>query len=59
MKNGPFVVERITGEEYLTQQGIPHGTAWDLWQNIMALAIIAIGMLVISYVQLLRIKKLK
>ena len=36
-----------------------HETEWDLWKNIMALAIIAVGLLIIAYIQLRRIKKLK
>jgi len=49
----------MTGSSYLTQQGIAHGTAWDFWQNIMGLGIIAIVVLLIAYIQLRRIKKLK
>lgn len=49
----------ISGSSYLTQQGIAHDTAWDLWQNIMALGIMAIGFLFIAYIQLRRMKKLK
>ena len=54
-----LLFDRIFGSSYLTQQGIAHDSAWDLWQNIMALGIIAIGVLFIAYIQLRRIKKLK
>jgi hypothetical protein len=49
----------ITGEEYLNSQGIAHDTMWDQWQNIMALGLIAIGVMTIAYIQLRRIPKLK
>ena len=49
----------MTGSEYLTEQAIAHETAWDLWQNIMALGIITIGLMLLAYVQLRRIKKFK
>ena len=51
--------DRFNGSEYLTRQGIAHETAWDFWQNIMALGVIAVGFLFIAYIQLRRIKKLK
>jgi len=47
------------GSQYLTVQGIAHDTEWDLWQNIMALFIIAVGLTFIAYIQLRRMKKLK
>jgi hypothetical protein len=49
----------ITGTEYLTSQGIAHETLWDIWQNVMALGIMAFGIMFLAYVQLRRIKKLK
>jgi len=48
-----------TGEQYLKDQGIPYETTWDVWQNIMALGLIAVGLMVVAYIQLRRIKKLK
>jgi ATP-binding cassette, subfamily G (WHITE), member 2 len=48
-----------TGNQYLTQQGIAYQTAWDLWQNIMALGIMAIGIMTIAYILLRVAKKLK
>lgn len=47
------------GIEYLEKQGINYETAWDLWQNIMALGIITIGIMFLAYIQLRRIPKLK
>lgn len=49
----------MTGEQYMTQQGIPHGTPWDLWQNIVALLSISLGFLALTYIQLRRIEKYK
>ena len=47
------------GTTYLTQLGIDHETAWDLWHNMLALGIIVIGLMFLAYVQLRRIPKLK
>jgi len=47
-----------TGEEYMDSQGIVYG-AWGLWQNILALGAIAIGFLILTYIQLRRINKYK
>jgi len=44
----------LTGNAFLEQQGIK---ANDLWDNIMALGVIALILLFLSYVQLRRIKK--
>jgi ATP-binding cassette subfamily G (WHITE) protein 2 len=49
----------MTGEQHMTEQGIAFETAWDLWQNVMALGIITIGVMSLAYVQLRCIKKLK
>lgn len=48
-----------TGEMYMKAQGIPYGTDWDLWLNIVALAAMALGFLLFSYIQLRRIEKFK
>jgi ATP-binding cassette subfamily G (WHITE) protein 2 len=53
------VIYTISGETYLKQQGIAYETTWDQWQNIMALGLIAVGLMTISYIQLRRMKKLK
>jgi len=59
-KSPLFMIGRMkTGSEYLTEQGIAHETGWDLWRNIVALAVIFIGLLIVAYIQLRRIKKLK
>ncbi|XP_060063497.1 broad substrate specificity ATP-binding cassette transporter ABCG2-like [Ylistrum balloti] len=47
------------GIEELERQGIPYETTWDLWQNHVALFCIAFILLFFSYIQLLRVKKLK
>jgi hypothetical protein len=49
----------VTGERYLDSQGIASGTPWEIWQNIMALGVFALGVMFIAYVQLRRIPKLK
>jgi ATP-binding cassette subfamily G (WHITE) protein 2 len=51
------VIFMMPGEQYLTEQGIAHDTAWDLWQNIMAMGIMAVGLMAIAYIQLRRMKK--
>ncbi|XP_046581396.1 broad substrate specificity ATP-binding cassette transporter ABCG2-like [Haliotis rubra] len=48
-----------TGDEYLSQQGIAYETTWDLWVPQVALAAISLGFLILSYIQLRRLKKLK
>ena len=49
----------VYGHQYLSDLGIAHETSWDMWQNIMALAIIGIGVEFLAYVQLRRVKKRK
>ncbi|ESO03400.1 hypothetical protein HELRODRAFT_192026 [Helobdella robusta] len=56
-KNGSAISD--AGEEYLASQGIRYETAWDLWQNEMAMAVISVGMLTIAYIQLLRSSKIR
>ncbi|XP_055335659.1 broad substrate specificity ATP-binding cassette transporter ABCG2-like [Paramacrobiotus metropolitanus] len=48
-----------TGDQYLQQQNIKFDVPWDLWQNIVALASMALILLFLAYVQLRRIKKLR
>jgi hypothetical protein len=43
---------------YLEWQGIPSYSAWDLWQNMFALAAIAAGFFIIGYFALRRRTKL-
>jgi len=47
-----------TGEEVLAQQGIDQGV-WGLWKNIVALGCIAMGFMLIAYIQLRRVNKYK
>ncbi|KAK2184513.1 hypothetical protein NP493_262g02003 [Ridgeia piscesae] len=46
------------GNSYLMKQGIPFETTWDLWSNQVALLCLAVVFLIITYIQLRRIKKL-
>ncbi|XP_063718921.1 broad substrate specificity ATP-binding cassette transporter ABCG2-like [Symsagittifera roscoffensis] len=48
-----------TGEEYMKDAGIKFATEWDYWQNQVGLGSIMIGCLLITYVRLRLIKKLK
>jgi len=43
-----------TGDEFLEQQAIPHRTGWDLWSNLVALGVIAVGAMCCAYIQLRR-----
>ena len=49
----------MAGERYLTQQGTPYDSDWDLWNNVMAILIIAVVFFIMTYFMLRRIKKLK
>ncbi|XP_055877711.1 broad substrate specificity ATP-binding cassette transporter ABCG2-like isoform X2 [Biomphalaria glabrata] len=49
----------IYGEVYLELQKISYESPWDLWQNEAALGIMIAGYLILAYIQLRRIKKLK
>ncbi|KAK0051150.1 ATP-binding cassette sub-family G member 2 [Biomphalaria pfeifferi] len=49
----------INGEVYLQLQKISYENPWDLWQNEAALGIMIAGYLILAYIQLRRIKKLK
>lgn len=40
------------GNDYLDRQGITHDTPWDLWQNHVALSIMAILLTILCYVEL-------
>lgn len=56
--DGSAIIGCVTGEQYMQDQGIKDGV-WGLWQNIVALGAIAIGFLVLTYIQLRRINKYK
>ncbi|XP_060589501.1 broad substrate specificity ATP-binding cassette transporter ABCG2-like isoform X2 [Ruditapes philippinarum] len=49
----------ITGNEYLDAQGIKYETDWDLWVNYMALGVMSVGFLVLAYIRLLFMNKLR
>ena len=44
------------GNAYMERQGIAHKTVWDLWHNELALFLIAVFFLVLTYIQLRRIQ---
>ncbi|CAF1991935.1 unnamed protein product [Rotaria magnacalcarata] len=48
-----------TGADVLSGFNIDHGTDWDLWKNCVALSVITVGFLILTYVQLRRMKKTK
>ncbi|XP_033110127.1 broad substrate specificity ATP-binding cassette transporter ABCG2-like [Anneissia japonica] len=41
----------MTGEQYMDKQGIDYST-WGLWQNQMALGIMALSLMTLAYIQL-------
>ena len=47
----------IVGEQILTQRNIPYATDWDVWKNLLAIAIMTVACLILTFIQLLRIKK--
>lgn len=47
------------GNAYMDKQGISYQSAMDLWLNEIALLALAFGFLILTYIQLRRIKKLK
>jgi hypothetical protein len=49
----------MPGSEFLEDQDIDHKTDWDLWSNFMALGLMTIGVGLLGYIQLRRMKKLK
>lgn len=49
----------LKGEEVLEQRGIPYEHAWDIWKNLVALALMIVSFLSLSFVQLIRMKKVK
>nr|XP_022314885.1 ATP-binding cassette sub-family G member 2-like isoform X2 [Crassostrea virginica] len=55
--NGTVVCEQ--GNVYLSEQGIEYETDFDLWQNIMALLIFAAFFLILTYIRLLTMNKLR
>jgi ATP-binding cassette subfamily G (WHITE) protein 2 len=49
----------LTGEEVLIQRDILYVNHWDMWKNFLALLIMIGGFLILAYIQLLRMKKVK
>lgn len=49
----------ITGEQILNERDIPYETHWDLWQNFLALVVMSSAFLILTFVQLLTMKKVK
>jgi ATP-binding cassette subfamily G (WHITE) protein 2 len=49
----------LTGEQILTQRDIPYATNWDVWKNLLALILMIMIFLIMAYIQLLRMKKVK
>ena len=47
------------GNVYLSQQDIEYEADFDLWQNIMALLIFAAFFLILTYIRLLTMNKLR
>ncbi|KAK2168128.1 hypothetical protein LSH36_20g08005 [Paralvinella palmiformis] len=47
-----------SGTKYMDRQGIPHSSLWDLWFNEVMLAVIGLGFLILTYIQLRRLKKM-
>lgn len=50
---------RESGNAYLGAQGIEYTTDFDLWQNIMALLVFAAFFLVLTFIRLLTMNKLR
>jgi ABC-type transport system involved in multi-copper enzyme maturation permease subunit len=48
-----------TSEQILTQRDISYATNWDIWKNLLALIVTIMTFLIMAYIQLLRMKKVK
>ena len=48
-----------TGNDVLNELNIEHANSWNFWQNYLALGIISLGFLLLTYIQLRRMKKTK
>lgn len=57
--NGTQQLCRESGNAYLEAQGIEYTTDFDLWQNIMALLVFATFFLVLTFIRLLTMNKLR
>ena len=49
----------LNGEQVLKQQNISYDTAWDVWKNLLAIVMMTLAFLFMTYIRLLRIKKVK
>lgn len=49
----------LTGEQVLIDRDIPYETNWDLWKNFIALIVMIVVFLLLAFIQLLRMKKVK
>ncbi|CAF2508741.1 unnamed protein product [Rotaria sp. Silwood2] len=49
----------LTGEQILIQHDIAYNTNWDMWKNLLALLIMIMVFLIMAFIQLLRMKKVK
>lgn len=47
----------VTGDRVLSQQGIAHGSSWDLWKCFLALILLTTAYFILAYIQLRRIRK--
>ena len=54
-----FSMHSKQGNAYLSEQGIEYETNFDLWQNIMALHIFAVFFLILTYIRLSTMNKLR
>ncbi|CAI9720232.1 broad substrate specificity ATP-binding cassette transporter ABCG2-like [Octopus vulgaris] len=52
-------VSVIRGNDYLEEQSIEYSEPWDLWNNLLGFFFMIIVSLVIAYITLLRINKMK
>ncbi|XP_061166082.1 broad substrate specificity ATP-binding cassette transporter ABCG2-like [Saccostrea echinata] len=59
LKDKHFDNSTVCGNEYLSEQGIEYQTDFDLWQNIMALLVFSAFFLILTYVRLATMNKLK
>jgi ATP-binding cassette subfamily G (WHITE) protein 2 len=50
---------RVNGMKILKKQNIEYSVQWDLWKNFVALAGITLSFLILTYIQLFRMKKTK
>ncbi|CAM4828071.1 unnamed protein product [Rotaria magnacalcarata] len=49
----------LSGPQVLINVGLDYTTNWDLWKNFLGLSIMTVGLLLLAYIQLRRIKKTK